>query len=989
MTRTLPPLCLGLMLAAAPARAADPDRVEFFEKQVRPVLVQRCLPCHGPDKQRGGLRLDSKAGWQAGGDRGPAVVPGKPAESLLVQAVRGADGVERMPPKDRLTDRELAALTKWVADGAADPRDGAARLGGTTLEAARGWWAFQPVRRPPVPDAGFANPVDAFVAAKLAARGLTHSPPADKRTLLRRATYDLTGLPPTPAEVAAFLADDSPVAFERVVDRLLASPAYGERWGRHWLDLVRYADTAGENSDHPLPHAWRYRNWVIDAVNRDQPYDEFVREQIAGDLLAAKGPPDKYAARVVATGFLAIARRFDHDSDKSMHLTHEDGIDTLGKALLGLTLGCARCHDHKYDAVTARDYYALYGILDSTKFSFPGCEAKQQPRDLVPLLPPAEWDRVVKPYQKKLAELDTDIRAAEATAAGHGREVQAAFERSRHRLSVGEIPDCGDARFEVPAVEVAPGQMVLLSVTPLKSHGADTTLVEWEIAEQGGAGRRWNATADLVGDLLAGNPHADSHGHQQVWWLFDTRNRPTPLPEAVRDVNGKAGLAAWRNGDTPSVLANAATTEAAVWTKLPARSLFVHPSQNGNVGVGWLSPVSGKVRITGRLKDAHPGGPDGVGWVVERFSADTRAGLSALATAAERRRDLDRRRADLARTAPKQEVAFAVTEGKPADARLHLRGDPEKLGDAVPRRWLEVLGGTPVSDKATSGRLELADWVVSKDNPLTARVMANRVWLHHFGKGLVKTPNDFGTRGTPPTHPELLDWLAAEFVRTGWSVKALHRTVMLSATYRQASGPRADAAGADPANDLYWRFDRRRLSAEEIRDSLLAASGRLDRAPAAAHPFPPESAWNYTQHVPFGTFFETDKRSVYLVAVRNRRHPFLGLFDGADPNATTPQRQATTVPTQALFFLNDPFFHAQADAVTARVLAKPGPERAGELFRLAFQRPPTPGEREFAAAFLSRYRTALAGASQADGEKAAWSALARVLLASNEFLFVE
>jgi mono/diheme cytochrome c family protein len=770
MTRPLSLACLSLLaLAARPARAAEPDPVEFFEKNVRPLLVEKCVSCHGPQKQKGGLRLDSKAGWQAGGDRGPAVMPGKPDESLLIKAARGAAGVERMPPKETLTDREVAALVRWVKDGAADPRDGAARLGGTTLEEARKWWAFQPVKRPAVPKSDFANPVDAFVAAKLADNKLALSPPADKRTLLRRAAYDLTGLPPTPEEVATFLKDDSPDAFAKVVERLLASPAYGERWGRHWLDLVRYADTAGDNSDHPLPHAWRYRNWVIDAVNRDQPYDEFLREQLAGDLLAAQGPPERYAPRIVATGYLALARRFEHDSDKAMHLTHEDGIDTLGKALLGLTLGCARCHDHKYDAVTARDYYALYGIFESTRFAFAGCEAKQQPRDLVPLVPPAEWDRVVKPYRDRLARLDGDI-----TAAG----------------------------------------------------------------------------------------------------VF-------------------------------------------------------------------------------------------------------------------RRAALLQRRAALARSVPKPDVAFAVAEGKPADARIHLRGDPEKLGDAVPRRWLEVLGGAPVNKKDASGRLELANWIASKDNPLTARVMANRVWLHHFGQGLVKTPNDFGTRGTPPTHPELLDWLATEFVRAGWSVKALHRTIMLSATYQQASGPRADAIKVDANNDLYWRFDRRRLSAEELRDSLLVASGRLDRTPGGPHPFPPESAWNYTQHVPFGTFFETDRRSVYLAQVRNRRHPFLGLFDGADPNATTPQRQATTVPTQALYFLNDPFFHAQADALAARVLAKPEAERTGELFRIVFQRPTTERDHEFATAFLGRYAAALAGTPAADRPKAARRALARVLLASNEFLYVE
>jgi hypothetical protein len=801
-------------------------------------------------------------------------------------------------------------------------------------------------------------------------------------------TYDLIGLPPTPAEVDAFVADRSPDAFAKVVNRLLASPHYGERWGRHWLDLVRYADTAGENSDHPLPHAWRYRNWVVDAFNRDQPYDEFLREQLAGDLLAAKGPPDKYAGRVVATGYLALARRFGHDTDQSMHLTHEDVIDTFGKSLLGLTLGCARCHDHKYDAITSRDYYALYGIFASSRFSFAGCEAKQQPRDLVPLVSPAEWARTVKPYREKLARLDTDIRKAADDQRKHAQDTQAAFVTARHVLSRGEVPDGGDRNFACET-EVKAGEVVLLSVLPLKNHGADTTLVEFEVTEVGGRKRRWDAVGDLVGDLLAGNPHSDRLGNERVWWFFDLRDQPMLLPEAVRDAAGKPGLHVWRNGDTPSVFVNSTKAEISAWTKLPARSLFVHPSPNGNVGLAWLSPISGKVAIKGRIKDAHPGGPDGVGWVLERFAVDVRKPLLAQVEAATKSRTLAAAKAKLMKSAPQEGVAFAVVEGKPADAKLHLRGDPEKPGDAVPRRWLEVLGGKRISDRDASGRLDLANWVASKDNPLTARVMVNRIWLHHFGKGLVRTPNDFGTRGAAPTHPELLDWLAWEFIRSGWSVKALHRRILLSATYQQGSASREAAARADPTNELYWRFERRRLSAEEVRDSLLVAGGRLDRSPAQAHPFPPEAAWGYTQHAPFGTFFETDRRSIYLVQVRNRRHPFLGLFDGADPNSSSPERQTTTVPTQALYFMNDPFFHAQAASLAARALAAPAAGRVDALFRSALQRRPTEAERAFVSRFLGRYREALGKKPEAELDRASWSALARIILASNEYLFVE
>ncbi|AMV25357.1 Planctomycete cytochrome C [Gemmata sp. SH-PL17] len=981
---------VGLLGGAATTRGADPT--DHFEAKVRPVLVQHCIKCHGPEKQKSGLRLDSKTGWQTGGESGPALVPGKSAESLLIKALSGADGISQMPPNGKLTAAEIAALEQWVKDGAVDPRvGGPARLGGVTAAEAKDWWSFRPVTRPAVPKNAGTNAIDAFIRAKLAGANLALSPTADKRTLIRRATYDLTGLPPTPQDIKAFLKDDSPEAFAKVVDRLLASPAYGERWGRHWLDLVRYADTAGENSDHPLPHAWRYRNWVIDAVNRDVPYDEFLRDQLAGDIVAAQNPNEKYAPRVVATGFLALARRFGHDIDKDIHLTYEDTIDTVGKAFLGLTIGCARCHDHKYDAITAKDYYALYGILDSTKFAFPGCEPQQRPRDLVPLMPPAEWDRVVKPYKDKLANLDAQLAHLRAEQTKLAQELKARAGTTGRALARGEIPDGGEQVFDkLPAeIEVRAGQFLQLSVTPLKNHGADSTLIEWDIAEIGGKERRWNLTADVLDDLLAGNPHGDTHGNKRVWWFLDTREGPIPLSESARDLSGKPGLNAWRNGDTPSVFANCAKEPVPVWTKLPARSVFVHPGPNGNVAVGWLSPVDGKIRITGRIKDAHPGGPDGVGWVLERFTGEMGTDLLTVAGKSEKQQALERERAALIASAPVQDVAFAVTESTPHNAKVHLRGDPEKLGPVVPRRWLEVFGGEQLPALAGSGRLELAGWITAKNNPLTARVMVNRIWLHHFGKGLVKTPNDFGTRGSAPSHPELLDWLASEFVEKQWSVKALHRQIMLSATYQQASTLRPDAAKVDANNELYWRFERRRLSGEELRDSLLTASGQLDRKPGGAHPFPPEASWSYSQHVPFSTFFESDKRSVYLISVRNRRHPFLGLFDGADPNATTPQRQDTTVPTQALYFLNDPFFHGQSEKVASRALTKPEAARLDELFRAAFQRTPTNKEQDAANAFLKRYAATLTDTPPAERTKAAWAALARVLLASNEFLYLD
>jgi hypothetical protein len=992
----------------APCRAEDD--IEFFEKRVRPILVDRCVSCHSAakGKTKGNLALDTRDGWRKGGDSGPAVVPGKPDESLLVQAIRHEGDGPQMPPNDaggKLADSQIAALTEWVRRGAYDPRTAEARRGGKTEQELREWWSFQPIKPVAPPTVGKAavlnNEIDRFIESGLEAEGMVLSPEADRRTLIRRMTYDLTGLPPSPEEVDAFLADDSPARYESLVDRLLQSPHYGQRWGRHWLDLVRYADTAGENSDHPIPDAWRYRNWVIDAFNRDLPYDQFVREQVAGDLLHAHDLADRYADGVVSTGFLAIARRFEHDSDKHMHLTFEDTIDTLGKTFLGLSIACARCHDHKYDPISAKDYYALYGILNSTRFAFPGCEAKQQPRDLVPLLPPADWAKTIEPYDKQLAAIDVKFKQAAEAQAAQANEFKTTAATSTQSLAHGEIADGGAQAFEaapaqmLASVDVRVGQMLQLTIDPQKNYGADTTLIEWEIAEIDGMQRRWNLTQDVTSDFLAANPHADRYGHAAVWLFLDGRGGPSLLPEQLRDHSGKAGLHIWRNGDNPAVFVNSTAEPIAVWTTLPPRTLFVHPAPDGPVALAWVSPIEGKIRISGRIVDAHPGGPDGVGWKIDLVGGDHSAALTRMAESSRQRTQLLAERADLVTHAPLREVAYAVTEGTAANTRVHLRGDPEKLGDEVPRRWLELFGGEQLPADAGSGRLQLAKWLTDPTNPLAARVIANRIWQHHFGKGLVQTPNDFGTRGQRPTHPQLLDWLAAKFIESGWSTKSLHRQIMLSATYRQSTGDPAAATYAkaiavDPNNNLYWRFDRRRMSAEELRDSLLVASRQIDLIPGGPHALPPASTWSYSQHVPFAGVAETDKRSIYQMTLRNRRNPFMALFDGADPNATTPQRQVTTVPTQSLYFLNDPFFHGQAEKVARRIVSQPDDtNRLNDLFRIVLQRMPATSEREAAAAFMANYTAALTETPAAVRPLASWSAYARFLLSSNEFLYLD
>jgi hypothetical protein len=762
------------------AGAARGDEA-FFERKIRPVLAGACFRCHGGDRVAGKLRVDSRAALLKGGASGPAIDPAAPERSLIVRALRHADGVAAMPPGKRLPETVARDFVAWVRGGAAWP--GAAPPG---FRAGR-HWAFRPLRvvDPPAdPGRRWASPVDRFLAARQRARRLRPAGPADRRTLIRRVTFDLVGLPPDPEQVRAFVQDTHPDAYERVVDRLLASPAYGEKWGRHWLDLVRYADTAGETADFPVPDAWRYRDWVVRALNADLPYDRFVTEQLAGDLLAAAEPEDspRRADLVVATGYLAVSRRFGFDSVQDHYLTLEDAIDVLGKSLLGLTVGCARCHDHKYDPISSEDYYALYGILDSTRFPFAGCEKDRTPRDLVPLVPAGQIAR-------DLRALDAEVRRTEA-------EFRKAEARTRVRGAGGAA--------ELPGARSA-----------------------WERARK------------------------------------KRHDYPASVP-----------------------------------------------------------------------------------------------------------------------------TAYAVAEGKPHDARLHKRGDPHTLGKEVPRRFLEILGGQRPTG-AGSGRLDLARWVVDPHNPLTARVMVNRLWQHHFGAGLVRTPSDFGTRGSPPSHPELLDYLAARFIRGGWSVKALHRLIVCSEAYRRGSRAGEDVTTLDPGNVYLARFARRRLGAEEIRDAMLYASGDLDRSPAGPHPFPPARAWGFTQHAPFQAVYDHDRRSLYLMTQRIKRHPFLGLFDGADASSSTPGRYTTTVPTQALFFLNDPFLHARAASLAARTASLPDRDRQERLAQVLFGRGATEAEHALSARFRAGYAAGLKGGYAAGRGRRAWEAWARVLLSSNEFLYVD
>jgi hypothetical protein len=682
-----------------------------------------------------------------------------------------------------------------------------------SLADAKSFWSFQPVQRPASPkvkDAKWpATEIDRFILAKLEANQLKPAPDADPRTLIRRLTFDLTGLPPTPEEVEALVRECSSIgnrqsAIGNAADRLLASPHYGERWGRHWLDVVRYADTSGCNSDVPIPDAWRYRNYVIESFNRDKPYDQFLREQLAGDLLPAASEAQR-REQIIATGYLPLSRRFSSVAEE-FHLTLDDTVDNVGKAFLGLSVSCARCHDHKFDPLLVGDYYGLYGIFQSTRYAFPGTEIQRHRRDLTALLTPEEHARAAKAYEEKIAVMDAEMDRLYA---------------HKITLDTGKERNAVDAAFK----------------------------------------------------------------------------------------------------------------------------------------------------------------------------------------------KLQRERDALLTNRPPYETAYAVSEGRPENARIQLKGDPAKPGPEVSRGFLAVLGGQKVpAEEKGSGRRELAEWITSPKNPLTARVMVNRIWQHHFGAGLVRTPNDFGVRGEKPTHPELLDWLADEFIRSGWSVKALHKRIVLSRVYQMRSAgvmePWSDgrkqpsttpslqhSASLDPDNKLLSHFNRRRLTAEETRDAMLAVSGLLDRTPGGPHPFKPEAEWRYSQHNPFIGDFETRRRSVYLMQQRIRQQPMLGVFDGADCNMPVGQRTVSTTPMQALFLLNNKFTHDQADAFAARVLTgeKTTESRLALASQFALGRPAKPEELRFAKEYLNAMPAKLAAANipEPKREQSAWASYLRTLMSGNEFVFVD
>lgn len=785
-----------------------------FSSDVQPIFAAHCADCHSYDETNGGLNLSDGSMFAEGDSGEVAVVPGDAAESELLKRITATDDGIRMPPEvQRLSDEQILTLRRWIQSGASVP--------GAMLESARGdgevvsdHWSFQPVRDPEVPqldDDWPQNEIDSFVARRRIEAGLKPVADASPTALVRRIAYTLTGLPPTPAEVQRFqtLAADGGLqaATKSWTDELLSRPTYGQRWGRHWMDWVRYADTAGDNSDFPIPEAYLYRNYIVDAFNADIPYDRFLIEQIAGDLLEADSVDERNRLNI-ATGYLAMARRFGSLVERyPWHLTIEDTIDNLGRTMMGLTLSCARCHDHKFDPISTRDYYGLYGIFDSTQYPFPGLELFQSQNNMVRLESADLSVDLLEPFLEKKRELE------EALALALQKSETMALENAR---------------------------------------------------------REANATID-----------------------------------EQRKMSGKLD------------------------------SLLI------------------KARSAG----------------------------SSLS--------------DFIKTMPAVPVAYAVSDRRPRDARVQIKGEPTRPGAVVPRKFPDVLGANTLPDEvreSESGRLELAGWIVDAKNPLTARVIVNRVWQRHFGQGLVRSTSDFGLRGEEPSHPELLDWLACEFVKQGWSIKRLHRLIISSRTYQLASDDSEAGLASDPANRLLWKFARQRLDAESIRDTLLALSGELDLEPQAEpYAIPPQKDWKYTQHHPFKDDYPSNKRSLYQMTKRLTVKPYLQTFDGTDPNVCTSQRDQSVTPLQALYFVNDAFFHEQSDLIAAGLPKTEhidsDADRIRHLFQSVLCRTPDNEEQELLAHHLASMRERIADPKER--EQAAWASLTRSLLRLNEFLYLD
>ena len=934
-------LTLALFLTAVSGTSAS-DSVEkfpksdldFFERRVRPVFVKHCFKCHGSKKQESGLRLDSRKSVLRGSDDGPVVVPGKPATSALIKAIRH-EGSVKMPPDKKLAVNEIAVLARWVKLGAPWPNESS--TSSDRDDSAKNHWAFRPIAEPPIPDVKNLSwprtPTDRFILAKLEANGLQPSRPASKRSLIRRVTFDLIGLPPTPLEIDEFLADESPNAFARLVDRLLASPHHGERWGRYWLDVARYADNKGYVffEDKNFPWAYTYRDYVIEAFNRDLPFDRFIIEQLAADQIATADN----RAILRAMGYLTLGARFMNNT----HDITDDRIDVVTRGLMGLTVTCARCHDHKFDPIPQADYYSLYGVFRSS----------QQPT-LPPLFsPPPSTDEYKKfdaGMRERVGKFDKFLDRL------HGEIVNNARSRASEYLMAAH------ARRNQPSTE---NFMLLADKGALNPH----VILRWEVylkrtnREDKPVWTVWHRFAELADDEFA---RKAPEIHRELFSATSDDGEVTrPINRLVRDAFATS---------VPTTMKDVADRYGKLLNQIDRkwRKQVPNAASNGSPAPERLADdAEEELRQVLYGADSAAMVPRAAGWGFLDLIPDrpTQGEFKKLIGEVEK----------WSKTAPAAPPrAMVMVDAKvPYQPAVFLRGNPNRRGESVPRRFLEVLTGenrTPFVQG--SGRLELARAIVDPRNALTTRVIVNRIWAHHFGHGLVTTPSDFGTRSDPPSHPRLLDHLANRLSTPiakggfGWSLKKLHREILFSAVYQQSSDHRADAFAIDPKNRLLARMNRRRLDFEAMRDALLFVSGDLNRAIGG----PP---------VRIDTVSFVPRRSVYGFIDRMNMPNLLRSFDFPSPVSSSPKRSETTVPPQALFMMNHNFVAECARRLASRVDSETSTSvdaRIRLLYQYAFGRETTDKELELGKQFIEM--------SPKD-----WQSYAHAMLMTNEFVFVD
>lgn len=918
-------LVLAGSFLALEIQAKSPPAADFFEARVRPVLAEHCFSCHGPKKQSAGLRLDSRQALLEGSDKGPVVVPGQPDKSALVAAIQHT-GQVKMPPKSKLPAQAVEALTTWVKLGVPWPDKNAVPLAQQDPEAWKKHWAFQPIKNPPLPrvqnETWPLTSVDRFILARLETQKIEPSMDADPRTLIRRLTFDLIGLPPTPREIADFEMQIADVqkqskdrdsanripqsAIEKVVDRLLASPHYGERWARYWLDVARYADTKGYVlfEEAPYPWAYTYRDYVIRAFNEDLPYDRFILEQLAADRL----PLGDDRRPLTALGFLTAGGRFMNN----VHDVLDDRIDVVTRGLMGLTVACARCHDHKYDPIPSRDYYSLYGV-------FASCTEPTVPPLFQPP-PPTEaykkFDLELRTREKKLTDF---VQSKQSELRLSARKRLAEYLLAAHALR--DQPSTDEFMLLADTNDLNPTMIQRWKIfLDRRARKHDPVFAPWfalaGLAEKDFAANAADLLAKLTGDVSV-----------------------NPLVREVLIVAPPRSLteAAQRYGKLLNDLDQN-------WQKSPA----------GN-------PAEEQLRQIFHGPEAPP-----------NLTMSTYGDLALLPDRASQAKMQEFRKAleTWRATGPGAPPRAMVLEDLPSpfEPRVFLRGNPSNQGDKVPRQVPLVVAANRQGFTKGSGRLELAQAIASRDNPLTARVLVNRLWLHHFGAGLVGTPSDFGLRSDTPSHPELLDHLASVFMDQGWSIKKLHRLILLSHVYRQKSADRTAGLAVDPENRLFWKMNRRRLDFETTRDALLAAAGQLD--PTLGGP-----------SVRDNLSASGRRRTIYTYLDRLNVPGLLRTFDFPSPDASSPQRPLTTVAPQALFLMNHPFVATCARNLANRSevhSAKDPDDKLRQLYPLLFGRPPTSVEMDLARDFLA-----------AAPAPAALERLVHALIMSNEFVMLD